>query len=153
LAAPSEPTAPLSGQDYRAAILSGIVGGDPRLAESRARIFASVEAMPDTATREHQPTHVVSSRWPVYALGSRARHHIHAREYTVHEPRGLVEAAGFDATEVSTLDYGIAPPHPPIPGFGAEDRGETIYLAARKAGSPRYRGVKPVYLETVPFAV
>ena len=93
------------------------------------------------------------SRWPVYSGNpTKARNHIHAREYTCAELRILLEAAGFGECEITTLDYGIAPPYAPLAGFDPTNRGETIYAACRKAGPPTFRYVKPIYLETEAFA-
>jgi SAM-dependent methyltransferase len=264
-AAPETPPAPtMSGADYQAALVEGVIAGDPRRREIHARICEAIAAIPDVHGREHQQTHAIRwlktvtmfpdgpgdlvdiaaapfyaealkargwnvfpveilsldyerdplphadeqfgaallgeviehfvldplfclneinrilkpggvfivttpniaswfaiyqardqrhpSRWPVYSVNpEKARNHLHAREYTVAELRLIVEAAGFGEVEVTTLDYGIAPPHAPIAGFDPENRGETIYLSCRKMGPPRYRAIQPIYLETQAF--
>ena len=91
------------------------------------------------------------SRWPVYSgTPGKARNHIHAREYLVSDLAALLDAAGFAVTGAVTRDYGIAPEPLPMPGFPAEDRGETIFMRAVKAGPPRKRFAPPLYVEDVP---
>ena len=93
------------------------------------------------------------SRWPVYSGDpKKTRNHIHAREYTCTDLRILLNAAGFGNCEMTTLDYGIAPPHAALPGFDSANRGETIFATCRKVGLPKYRYVKPVYLESEQFS-
>ena len=92
------------------------------------------------------------NRWPVYAgAGFKERNHIHSREYLASELKQLFAAAGFDCQRATTLDYGIAPAFCPIPGYDADDRGETIFLLGTKSGQPKMRYAKPVYLEDVPY--
>lgn len=93
------------------------------------------------------------SRWPVYSKDeTKAENHLHAREYTVPELLTVLDAAGFTPIEITTRDYGISPPYRPIPGYDAENRGETIFCTARKDGKPRKRAVSPLYLEDRPFS-
>lgn len=92
------------------------------------------------------------SRWPVYSGDpKKARHHIHAREYTCDEMKLLLDATGFGELKVETLDYAIAPPFKPIEGFTSENCGETIFVSCRKLGRPTARYVAPIYLETKYF--
>lgn len=93
------------------------------------------------------------SRWPVYAWNvANSKNHIHAREYLVSELALLLAAGGFRDFVSTTKDYGIAPPYFPIEGFPNDDRGETIFCRAYKAGPPRKRSVQPIYLNDVDFA-
>jgi SAM-dependent methyltransferase len=92
------------------------------------------------------------SRWPVYAWNvSNSLNHIHAREYVPGEVRQLLGASGFGDLALTTRDYGIAPPYPPIPGFPETDRGETIFCRARKVSPPLKRAVAPLYLSESDF--
>lgn len=96
--------------------------------------------------------HEHPSRWPFYSIDPvKGRHHIHAREYLVQEVEGLLQAAGFEVARTITYDYGIAPPHPPIPGYSQDNRGETIFSIAHKVGVPRMRSVLPPYVSDEPF--
>jgi SAM-dependent methyltransferase len=93
-----------------------------------------------------------SSRWPVYAWNRpNSVNHIHAREYVASEVRALLDAAGFGDIELTTRDYGISPPYRPIPGFSCLDRGETIFVRARKKSLPKKRSYPPLYLDDVAF--
>jgi hypothetical protein len=67
------------------------------------------------------------------------------------EVRQLLEASGFGEFTITTRDYGIAPPYPPIPGFADADRGETIFCQARKISLPMKRAVTPLYLSEADF--
>ncbi|WP_108895348.1 class I SAM-dependent methyltransferase [Palleronia abyssalis] len=98
---------------------------------------------------QHRP----SNRWPVYATpdAPNRENHIHAREYLVDDLETLLTAAGFKSETILTRDYGILPSYVPIPGFPEDHRGETIFCLARKAGPPRLRCVRPVYLEDRPW--
>ncbi|MEM6740205.1 MAG: methyltransferase domain-containing protein [Pseudomonadota bacterium] len=90
------------------------------------------------------------SRWPVYSGDqTKARNHIHAREYLVTDLGALLDAAGFEVTGVKTRDYGIAPAYRPLPGFLTMHRGETIFVRARKVGPPKKRFAPPLYVEDV----
>ena len=93
------------------------------------------------------------SRWPVYAWNvANSKNHIHAREYLVSELELLLTAGGFHDVVSTTKDYGIAPPYRPLGGFASDDRGETIFCRAYKAGPPRKRSVQPIYLHDVDFS-
>jgi SAM-dependent methyltransferase len=97
--------------------------------------------------------HEHPSRWPYYSLDPiKGRHDIHAREYLVKEVKILLEAAGFAGIQITTCDYGIAPPFMPIRGYSNADRGETIFSIAYKASRPRKRAVVPPYVTDEPFA-
>ena len=88
------------------------------------------------------------NRWAFYSGDpSKARNHIHAREYLVSDFHTLLPAAGFEVEDIVTRDYGVHPPYCPIPGYSEEDRGDTIFCRARKTGAPVKRFVSPPYLE------
>ena len=59
----------------------------------------------------------------------------HNREYTVKEVARLAEAAGFRVERAEGLS--VYPSHklvPPVPGVDPKDRGDTVFVLARKVG-------------------
>lgn len=92
------------------------------------------------------------NRYPYYSSKEENRFNsIHAREYCVEEIRIILNSAGFEILEITTMDYGICPPFIPLIDFDKNFRGETIFCLAKKIGVPKNRTIKPIYTETLPF--
>jgi SAM-dependent methyltransferase len=97
--------------------------------------------------------HLQPSRFAVYSVTEGQRlNHIHAREYVVPEIATILKVAGFSIESLTTMDYGALPPFVPVPGFSAENRGETIFCVARKSGPPAKRYLSPIYVVDKDFS-